>query len=197
MKSAFAFSGIVGALAFTCDVSSCNRRTSRRRSSAAANPRQPRGLEDPARLTRTTGIGVPTVEEVASAGRGDELPAEKTRLRLSMHVEDFVCSLSYQARVQTRSAMMWATRLVQPEEMASIKELFTDQSAALGAPRDMMLLEVREEAGGIRLYVGVPEAEMLSSYFGFAPCLKRDLPKAPALIAGDRAVFQAMFQAGG
>lgn len=92
--------------------------------------------------------------------------------------------------------MLWATRLFDLCQGSDIEELFADQYAASGRPKDMMLIEVRNEVGRRRLYVGAPGPELLSCYYGFASCLRRDLPKAPTLIAGNQAVFQAMFSAG-
>ena len=93
--------------------------------------------------------------------------------------------------------MLWATRVVEAAESAGVENLFGEQSAALGFPRDMMLLVVDEPPSRHRLFVGVPDAELLGSYFGFRPCLRREIPQAPTLVAGDQGVFQAMFQSGG
>ena len=93
--------------------------------------------------------------------------------------------------------MLWATRLLNAGKDFYIRELFEAQSAALGKPRDMMLVAVEREDGKHRLFVGVPDEELLNAYYGFDFCLKRDLPKAPVLIAGHQDVFQAMFQSGG
>lgn len=93
--------------------------------------------------------------------------------------------------------MLWATRLLDVGDDLYIREMFEAQRAALGKPRDMMLIVVDEEGYKRRLFVGVPDEAMLNAYYGFEPCLKRDLPKAPALIAGHQDMFQAMFQSGG
>ena len=93
--------------------------------------------------------------------------------------------------------MLWATRLIDVAKGIEIERLFADQSAALGFPRDMMLLAVEEPPSRHRLFVGVPEPELLGAYFGFRTCLRRDIPQAPTLMAGDQGMFQAMFQSGG
>lgn len=93
--------------------------------------------------------------------------------------------------------MLWATRLLNVGGDLYIRELFDAQRAALGTPRDMMLIAVDEEGCKRRLFVGVPDEVMLSAYYGFNPCLGRNLPKAPTLIAGHQDAFQAMFQSGG
>lgn len=93
--------------------------------------------------------------------------------------------------------MLWASRLLDVGNDVYIRELFEAQRAALGKPHDMMLIAVDEEGYKRRLFVGVPNGEMLNGYFGFDFCLRRDLPKAPTLIAGHQEVFQAMFQSGG
>src|SRR3954454_24540754 len=93
--------------------------------------------------------------------------------------------------------MLWATRQLNVDKEFYIRELFEAQCAALGRPRDMMLIAVDEEARARRVFVGVPDAELLNAYHGFEPCLRRELPMALTLIAGHQDVFQAMFQAGG
>lgn len=93
--------------------------------------------------------------------------------------------------------MLWATRLLDAGDDFYIRELFEAQHAALGNPRDMMLIAVDEGGCQRRLFVGVPDAEMLNAYYGFDFCLRRDLPTAPTLITGHQDVFQAMFQSGG
>ena len=93
--------------------------------------------------------------------------------------------------------MIWATRRLDLGEDFYIRELFEAQSSAFGSPRDMMLIAVDEDTKSRRLFVGVPDGGLLNAYHGFELCLRRDLPKAPVLIAGHQDVFQAMFQAGG
>lgn len=92
--------------------------------------------------------------------------------------------------------MLWATRLLDVEDDLYIRELFEAQCSMLGNPRDMMLIAVDEEDYKRRLFVGVSNEEMLNAYYGFDPCLRRNLPKSPALIVGHMDVFQAMFQSG-
>ncbi|KAB1068483.1 hypothetical protein [Methylobacterium planeticum] len=93
--------------------------------------------------------------------------------------------------------MLWATRLLDAGEGIGVEELFAGQSAALGSPRDMMLLAVDEAPARRRVFVGVPDPNLLDCYSGFEACLRRDVPRAPTLVAGDQGVFQAMFQSGG
>ena len=93
--------------------------------------------------------------------------------------------------------MLWATRLLAVGDDLYVRELFEAQRAVLGDPRDMMMIAVEEEGCQRRLFVGVPDEEMLNAYYRFDFCLRRDLPKAPTLIAGHQNVFQAMFQSGG
>ncbi|GEP12517.1 hypothetical protein [Methylobacterium gnaphalii] len=93
--------------------------------------------------------------------------------------------------------MLWATRAINAHDSASIGELFADQWAALGHNRDMMLLVIQETPMRHRLFVSVPDRYLLDAYVGFEPCLRRDIPPAPTLVAGDQGVFQAMFQSGG
>ena len=93
--------------------------------------------------------------------------------------------------------MLWATRLLDVGQDLFILELFEAQRATLGMPRDMMLVAIDKEGCKRRLFIGVPDEEMLNAYYGFQFCLRRDLPKAPVLIAGPQDMFQAMFQSGG
>ncbi|MCP1538952.1 hypothetical protein J2W79_004009 [Methylorubrum extorquens] len=46
----------------------------------------------------------------------------------------------------------------------------------------------------IRLWVCVPEIEMLTSYYGFSLCTRADLPLAPTLVAGYPEQFGRIFQ---
>ena len=89
--------------------------------------------------------------------------------------------------------MFWATRLLNVGSDIYIRELFEAQRAALNNPRDMMLVAVNSELEQWRFFVGVPDAWLLEAYFGFEPCLKRNLPLAPTLISGHCDVFQALF----
>ncbi|MCE4226961.1 hypothetical protein HCU64_24800 [Methylobacterium sp. C25] len=93
--------------------------------------------------------------------------------------------------------MLWATRVFDADFSVSIEELFAEQSAALNHSREMMLLLIQETPMHHRFFVGVPEQSLLDVYVGFEPCLRRDIPPAPTLLAGDQGVFQAMFQSGG
>ena len=92
--------------------------------------------------------------------------------------------------------MIWATRLLDVGSEGFIRELFEAQSASLGHPEDMMLISVDEEPMNRRLWIGVPDDDLLSSYYGFVRISRRDLPIAPVLVVGHQRVFQAMFQAG-
>jgi hypothetical protein len=93
--------------------------------------------------------------------------------------------------------MIWATRLLDVGSEEFIRELFEAQVASLGRPEDMMLISVDEEPSRRRLWIGAPEDDLLSSYYGFVRISRQDLPVAPTLVAGSQRVFQAMFQAGG
>ena len=89
--------------------------------------------------------------------------------------------------------MFWATRLLDADDDVFVRELFEAQCVALGNPPNLMLIAVKNEIEKRRLFVGVPNAELLNSYFGFKPCLKNNLPKAPTLIGGCHDVFEALF----
>lgn len=93
--------------------------------------------------------------------------------------------------------MLWATRVVDEADEAPIRELVTDQRSAFGRPTDLMLVALPGEPGKRHLWLGVSDEELLTAYYGFTPCLRRDLPKAPVLLEGEQAMFQAIFQSGG
>ncbi len=90
--------------------------------------------------------------------------------------------------------MIWATRLVQCGEVASIADLVRDQAGAFDRAGQMLLVGVGDEEAMVRLWVSLPDEGLLAPYYGFALCPRADLPLAPALIAGDVARFQRLFQ---
>ena len=89
--------------------------------------------------------------------------------------------------------MFWATRLLNVGGDIFIRELFEAQRVALNNPRDMMLIAINSDFEQRRFFVGVPDVWLLDDYFGFEPCLKRNLPLAPTLISGHHDVFQILF----
>lgn len=90
--------------------------------------------------------------------------------------------------------MIWATRQVRDSEVRSIADLFRDQAAAFDSAGQMLLLSLNADWPMVRLWVAVPDEGLLGPYYGFTVCARQDLPLAPALIAGDVARFQRLFQ---
>ena len=93
--------------------------------------------------------------------------------------------------------MLWVTRVFDDGDWADSRATFETQFEMLRRPRDMMLVVAPTGDGQDRLYIGVPEPELLAAYRGFEPVLRVALPKAPTLLVGHPDVFQAMFQSGG
>ncbi|GAA0277754.1 hypothetical protein LNAOJCKE_5079 [Methylorubrum aminovorans] len=89
--------------------------------------------------------------------------------------------------------MIWATRLITEEEVASFERLFTDQAEAFDPNDQMLLVSVKADWPGVRLWVGVPDDDLLSSYYGFQPCKRSELPIAPTLVRGSATRFSRMF----
>jgi len=89
--------------------------------------------------------------------------------------------------------MIWATRALRREGVLSIEALFRDQAASLRDTGRMLLVSVDEEWPAIRLWVALPEFDLLGAYHGFALCLRPDLPVAPTLVAGSSAEFARVF----
>lgn len=89
--------------------------------------------------------------------------------------------------------MIWATRLVLTNEVASIERLFRDQAEAFDLGAQMQLVFVNEEWPSVRLWVAVPDSDLLAPYYGFQPCSRSDLPIAPTLVGGCPRRFASIF----
>lgn len=92
--------------------------------------------------------------------------------------------------------MIWATKLISRDNVRSIEFLFREQSASLDPGRQMLLVSVDEEWPMIRLWITVPDPDLLTPYYGFVSCPRRSLPAAPVLLAGDPIRFAQIFHAG-
>ncbi|GEL42264.1 hypothetical protein MEX01_28550 [Methylorubrum extorquens] len=92
--------------------------------------------------------------------------------------------------------MIWATRLIDRGDVPSVVFLLSEQIASFDPGRQMMLIGVDEEWPMIRLWVAVPDPDLLAPYYGFVSCPRRDLPAAPVLLAGDPVRFERMFHGG-
>ncbi|PZP69816.1 hypothetical protein [Methylorubrum populi] len=89
--------------------------------------------------------------------------------------------------------MLWAQRSVRAEELPSIERLFRDQVDAFAPDSRMLLVSVDGAWPMLQLWVGTLNADLQSSYFGFTPCSRRDLPRAPVLVSGASARFSQIF----
>lgn len=89
--------------------------------------------------------------------------------------------------------MIWATKWVNRDEISSIQQLFHDQAAAFDPHHRMLLVSVDEEDRMARLWIAVPDYDLLIPYYGFEPCQRGQLPAAPILIAGNPGRFAAIF----
>ena len=88
--------------------------------------------------------------------------------------------------------MIWATRQVQRDEVHSIERLFYDQSASLDPSRQMLLVAV-DKHPTVRLWVALPDYDLLEAYYGFDRCKRSDMPFAPYLVAGCPRLFSSVF----
>lgn len=88
--------------------------------------------------------------------------------------------------------MIWATKRVQQDEVRSIVGLFRDQAASFD-PGGQMLLVAVEDQPMVRLWVTLPDYDLLETYYGFARCKQADLPIAPYLLAGSDRLFGSVF----
>ena len=89
--------------------------------------------------------------------------------------------------------MIWASKLVHEDEVKSVEVLFQEQVASFDPNRAMLMVSVMQDWPKVRLWVSVPDAELLTPYYGFKPCRRNELPIAPTLIAGCPVRFQQMF----
>ncbi|WP_286134307.1 hypothetical protein [Methylobacterium sp. Leaf123] len=58
----------------------------------------------------------------------------------------------------------------------------------------MLLVSITDHGSVVRLWVCVPEIELLTPYYGFSLCTRADLPLAPALVAGCPEQFGRIFE---
>lgn len=89
--------------------------------------------------------------------------------------------------------MIWATKRMHRDEIPSIEHLFRDQAAAFDPHHQMLLISADEEDWMARLWIAVPDYDLLTPYYGFEPCQRGQLPAAPILIAGNTERFAAIF----
>ncbi|MFG5121756.1 hypothetical protein [Methylorubrum sp. POS3] len=90
--------------------------------------------------------------------------------------------------------MLWAMRRVQQNEVRSIERLFRDQATSLDLGNQMLLVAVNEHPM-VRLWVALPDYDLLEAYYGFDRCKRSDMPVAPYLIAGCSRLFGSVFHA--
>ncbi|MGE7152741.1 hypothetical protein ACQKJ1_03255 [Methylorubrum rhodesianum] len=90
--------------------------------------------------------------------------------------------------------MIWAQRRIATEKIRSVEILFREQAASLDPSRQMLLVSVDEDWPMVRLWVCVPEPDLLTPYYGFSLCTRADLPLAPTLVAGCPEQFGRVLQ---
>ncbi|HEV2544464.1 MAG TPA: hypothetical protein VGU70_17060 [Methylobacterium sp.] len=90
--------------------------------------------------------------------------------------------------------MVWAQKRIAAEAVGSVALLFREQAASLDPSHRMLLVSVDEEWPMVRLWVCVPEADLLTPYYGFTLCTRADLPLAPTLVAGCPEQFGRVLQ---
>lgn len=90
--------------------------------------------------------------------------------------------------------MVWAQKQVVAADIRSVALLFREQAAAFDRAREMLLVSVDEDWPKVRLWVRVPEPDLLTPYYGFSLCTRADLPLAPTLVAGCPEQFGRVFQ---
>ncbi len=90
--------------------------------------------------------------------------------------------------------MVWAQKRIAAEEVGSVALLFREQAASFDPSRRMLLVSVDEDWPMVRLWVCVPEADLLTPYYGFTLCTRADLPLAPNLLAGCPEQFGRVLQ---
>ena len=90
--------------------------------------------------------------------------------------------------------MVWAQKRVASDEIHSVELLFREQAAVFDRTRQMLLVRVDEDWPMARVWVCVPEPDLLTPYYGFSLCTRADLPLAPSLVAGCAEQFGRIFQ---
>lgn len=90
--------------------------------------------------------------------------------------------------------MLWAHKRVATDDVRSVELLFREQAVSFDRTRRMLLVSVVEHGSAVRLWVCVPEIEMLTPYYGFSLCTRAELPLAPTLVAGCPEQFGRIFE---
>lgn len=90
--------------------------------------------------------------------------------------------------------MIWAKKRIRGSDLRSIELLFREQTAAFDEHKQMMLITVEEDWPMLTVFVSALSEELLSSYYGFSFCTRRELPLAPTLVAGCRIRFCRTFE---
>ncbi|WP_244573401.1 hypothetical protein [Methylorubrum populi] len=80
------------------------------------------------------------------------------------------------------------------DTIRSVEILFREQAASLDPLCQMLLVRVDEDWPMVRLWVCVPEPDLLTPYYGFSLCTRADLPLAPTLVAGCPEQFGRILQ---
>jgi hypothetical protein len=80
--------------------------------------------------------------------------------------------------------MIWATRSFPANGWYDLQARFQEDFDALGSPRNMMLLYVDVSDRETRLFLQVPDREMLARFEDFAPIEANDLPDEAGLLMG-------------
>jgi hypothetical protein len=89
--------------------------------------------------------------------------------------------------------MFWASRTFAPERWYDAQDRFEEQWAEAGEPADMMLVYAEMPDFQMRLFMGLPEPQLLQAHAGFDPLVESDLPKRPKLLMGDADAFRRQF----
>jgi hypothetical protein len=89
--------------------------------------------------------------------------------------------------------MYWASRTFAPDTWFEAQDRFEEQWEKAGERPDMMLVYAETPDFQVRVFIGLPEANLIAVYPGFHPVGEPDLPKRPKLLMGDVEEFRRHF----
>ena len=89
--------------------------------------------------------------------------------------------------------MFWAAQTFAHDSWYEAQDRFEEQWGEAGEPPDMILVYAETPNFQTRVFVGVPEPDLLHTHPGFVAVAESDLPKRPKLLMGDADAFRRQF----
>jgi hypothetical protein len=89
--------------------------------------------------------------------------------------------------------MFWAAKTFAKNGWFTDQDRFEEQWGSAGEPSNMLLVYALRPDFRERVFVGLPDREMLAAYPGFEPIAEHDIPRSAKLLMGDVCEFYRVF----